>query len=85
MRTFELLWRNKYLTAEVTSLDEMIVALQAAADELRQMQAAGVALRDTDGVSDDYACLVTTDPKVAETFGFEEEEEEEFMEEEDGE
>jgi len=73
MSCFEYIWRNKWLTAQAQTIDDMIDGLQAAADELRAMKAEGVCLRDTQCVSDDFAFLVTTDPKVAEKFGFEEE------------
>jgi hypothetical protein len=66
---YELSWRNKFLTADANTLDEMISTLQAATDELRAMRAAGVTL-DPCGMEDDYARLVTDDPKVAEQFGF---------------
>jgi hypothetical protein len=68
---YELTWRNKFLTTHVTTFDEMIDALQEAVDELRAMRAAGVELADNGGVVDDYATLVTSDPAVAERFGFE--------------
>lgn len=67
---YELLWRNKWLTAEATTLDGMIGALRSAADELEVMRGKGVALLDDGSQRDDYATLVTTDPAVAEEFGF---------------
>lgn len=70
-RRHEYLWRNKYLTAEDETLDDMITSLQAAADCLRDMRAAGVVLDEWSGMADDYAVLVTADPAVAERFGFE--------------
>jgi len=62
-------WRNKWLTAEAKSIDDMISMLRAAADYLDQMRKDGVFLDDDGGVGDDYAHLVTTDPKVAEKYG----------------
>jgi hypothetical protein len=70
-RRYEYLWRNKYLTAEAETLDEMINALQAAVDHLREMRSAGIILDEWSGMADDYAVLVTTDPAIAERFGFE--------------
>ena len=67
---FNLVWRNKFLTAEATTIDDMIAALAEATEELRQMKAAGVVLADDGSAVDDYAILLTTDPKVAEQFGF---------------
>ena len=70
---YELLWRNKWLTAGAKSIDDMIGYLLEAADKLRTMQAKGVKLDDDGGQVDDYARLVTDDPAVAEEFQFEEE------------
>jgi hypothetical protein len=68
---YELTWRNKYRTTGAKNLDEMIDALRLAVDELRAMKVAGVVLADTVPVQDDSAILTTTDPAVAERFGFE--------------
>jgi len=62
-------WRNKWLTSEAKSLEDMIDRLRSAADQLEQMRKDGVVLDDDGGVGDDYARLVTTDPKVAEKYG----------------
>lgn len=62
-------WRNKWLTAEARSIQDMIDQLRAAADQLEQMQRDGVSLEDDGGVGDDYAHLVSTDPKIAEKYG----------------
>jgi hypothetical protein len=62
-------WRNRWLTAEAKSLEEMIGMLRSAADHLDQMREDGVVL-ETDGrVGDDHAHLVTMDPKIAEKYG----------------
>lgn len=59
-------WRNKFLTINAKSIGEMAALLEAAAKELRKMEAAGVRL---DGLAnDDYAMLVTDDPRVAHMF-----------------
>src|SRR5438105_4276226 len=71
VQTYEYTWRNKWLTAEAKTIDDMIDGLQAAADELRAMKVKGVTLLDTPGTQDDYAFLVTNDPAVAKEFGFE--------------
>lgn len=68
-KRYVALWRNKWLTAEAKSIEDMIRMLRAAADRLDQMRSDGVVLDDADGVGDDYAHLVTTDPKVAEKYG----------------
>jgi hypothetical protein len=66
---YELLWRNKFLTLEARTLDDMARLLEEAAAELRQMQAAGVRL-SPNGIADDYAMLRTDNPAVAAEFGF---------------
>jgi hypothetical protein len=77
-------WRNKWLTADAKSVEDMVRLLRQAAEELDQMRAAGVTL-DPDGDTDsDYALMRTEDPDVARRFGFEEEEDE-GEEEEEGE
>jgi hypothetical protein len=54
-------WRNKWLTSEAKSPEDMIDGLRAAADMLRSMLADGVILDAKRGRSDDNAYLVTTD------------------------
>jgi hypothetical protein len=68
---FELLWRNKFLTVEATTIDEMARLLEEAAADLRRLQGAGVQLAPDGGVADDYARLLTDDLAVARQFGFE--------------
>ena len=80
-KRYETHWRYKWLTSNSKSIDDMIESLRAAADALDEMRKAGVTLEDNDGVGDDYATLVTTDPEVAKRFGMEEERE--YMDEED--
>ncbi len=74
-RRYTRLWRNKFLTLEAKSIDDMIATLQAAAAELDAMRADGVTLDPEGGTADDYAYLVTTDPEVARKYGMEEEDE----------
>jgi Uncharacterised nucleotidyltransferase len=62
-------WRNKWITAQAKTIQDMIAMLRAAADDLDKMRRDGVILEDDGGVGDDYARLVTTDPKVAEKYG----------------
>jgi hypothetical protein len=62
-------WRNKWVTAEAKSMEDMIRMLRSAADHLDQMRKDGVVLEDNGGIGDDYAHLVTTDPKIAEKYG----------------
>ena len=74
-RRFITLWRNKWLTANAVSLEDMIKGLQSAADILRSMLADGVALAPEGGTSDDYAYLVTTDPAIAKKYDMHDEKE----------
>jgi hypothetical protein len=74
-KRYLMLWRNKWLSAESKTIDDMIDALQAAADQLRAMKADGVVLDPDGGTSDDYASLVTSDPAVAKKWGLEDERE----------
>lgn len=62
-------WRNKWLTAEAKTIEDMIGLLRAGADHLDQMRRDGVVLEDETGIGDDYAHLVTNDPKIAEKYG----------------
>jgi hypothetical protein len=62
-------WRNKWLTAEAKSIEEMSSMLRGAADQLDEMHRDGVIFDGDGGVADDYVHLVTTDPKVAEKYG----------------
>ncbi|MGP0062735.1 MAG: hypothetical protein ACLQGP_03915 [Isosphaeraceae bacterium] len=82
-KRYQTLWRNKWLTSEAKTIEEMIASLRAAADHLEEMRRAGVILEDDGGIGDDYATLVTTDPEVAKKFGMEEERE--YLDEEDDE
>lgn len=74
-KRYVLLWRNKLLTLEAKSLDEMIATLDHAVQELRKMKADGVVLDPEGGTADDYAHLVTTDPEVARRYDMHEESE----------
>ena len=70
---YYLIWRNKSLTDEAEDLEDMIAALEQAADTLREMHEVGVWLEGSPG--QDFAYLVTDDLEVAFEYGFEEEEE----------
>ena len=75
VKRYIALWRNKWLTAEAKSLEDMIAALQTAADTLREMLADGVTLDPAGGASDDYAYLTTTDPVIAKKYDMHDERE----------
>lgn len=67
---FTIGWRNKWLCAEATSMEDFATSLERAAAEIRRLAALGITLRDDDGVADDYATFVTTDKAVAIAEGF---------------
>lgn len=62
-------WRTTGITTGAKTLDDMIAALEGAADALRVLTEVGVVL-DVGATAGEDACLVTTDPAVAERFGF---------------
>ena len=74
-RQFVTLWRNKWVTSEAKSLEDMEALLRGAANRLQSMLADGVRLRNVDGVRDDYAYLVTDDAEVAKRYDMVEESE----------
>ena len=68
---YEMIYCTRCLIDGVESLDDIIDRLQEDIDELREMKAAGVVLDDQESVQGGHATLLTTDPAVAEHFGFE--------------
>jgi Nucleotidyl transferase AbiEii toxin, Type IV TA system len=67
-KKYVLLWRNKFLTTDAKSIDDMIETSSGDAEELRSMKADGVML-DPEGVTGDgYAYLMTTDADVAKKY-----------------
>jgi hypothetical protein len=74
-KRYVTIWRNKRLTSEAKSIEDMVTQLRSAADRLDEMRKDGVFLENDAGGGDDYAHLVTTDPKVAEKYGLVEESE----------
>ena len=75
MKRYTMTWRNKYLTTDAQSIEDMVVALQGAVESLTRMGKYGIVYET--GAEDDHALLVTTDQEVAIVFGFEEETEDE--------
>ncbi|MGH7272758.1 MAG: hypothetical protein ACREJ3_20200 [Polyangiaceae bacterium] len=80
-KKFVRLWRNKSLTLDAKSIDDMIETVAGAADELRKMKADGVTLDPEGGTGDDYAHLTTTDPDIARKYDMHDESE--FFDDED--
>jgi hypothetical protein len=73
-KRYEYLWRNKFLTLEASSIEEMIASLRHAAARLEAMLADGVQLDPQGGTADDYAMLFTYDPDIAKKYDFHPEE-----------
>ncbi len=82
-RRYAMLWRNKWLTAEAKSIDDMILNLQKAAAELELMRSEGVILDRESGIEDDYADLITMDPGVARKYDMQPEEQPDYWGESD--
>lgn len=80
-KRYMTIWRNKWLTANAKSLDDMIEMLKGAAGQLEAMRDDGVVLDPEGGTSDDYANLVTTDDAIARKYNMWPEEE--FFDEEE--
>ncbi len=74
-KRYIMIWRNKWMTSEAKSIDDMLAIYRETAHLLEQMIRDGVVLEDNGSVGDDSAHLVTTDPKIAEKYGFIEESE----------
>ena len=75
-KRYVALWRNKWLTADAGTLEDLIRSLRAAAAQLEAMRTDGVTLdREAGGIGDDDARLVTTDPEVAKKYDMVEESE----------
>jgi hypothetical protein len=75
-KRYIMLWRNKNLTGEAHTLEDMIRSLGAAGAELAAMRDDGVTLdADAGGAGDGYAYLMTTDPEVAKKYDMVEESE----------
>jgi hypothetical protein len=74
-KKYVLPWRNKFLTIDAKSIDDMIATLNGAADDLRRMKADGVTLDPAGGTRGDYAYLTTTDADVAKKYDMHDESE----------
>lgn len=68
-KRFVTTWRNKWVTSEAKSIQDMVSLLRSAADHLELMRNDGVFLEADHGIDNDYALLVTTDAKIAEKYG----------------
>lgn len=79
---YYLIWRNKFLTINAKTIDDMIDILSSATEELKEMRDAGVVLDG--GQEDDYAHLVTSNEEVAKRFDMEKFDWDEWEEDEEG-
>lgn len=68
MPEYSYLWRNKWLTSDARTIDDMIDDLKEATAKLEAMKKDGITLSDDGGVQDDYTTLITKDPAVAEKY-----------------
>lgn len=68
--TYELVWRNEFLTTEAKSIAEMAKILRQASDVLLRISLTGKVSLLAGSVNDDYATFVTDDAKVAKEFCF---------------
>lgn len=84
---YEMLWRNKWITSNAQTIDDMIAVYKSLVEEFEEMKADGIILDPDGGTGDDYARLITEDKAVAEKHGLEEEEayeeEDEFCDDDD--
>jgi hypothetical protein len=74
-RRYVTVWRNKWLTADAKSIDDMISSIRNASNQLEEMRKDGVTLEDQGSIGDDYAHLFTNDPEVAKKYEMVEESE----------
>lgn len=74
-KRYMTLWRNKPLTQDATSINDMIAGLRRAVETLEAMRADGVTLEANGGAAEDYAYLVTSDPAVARKYDMHDESE----------
>lgn len=81
-KRYSCLWRNKWLTSEAKTIDDMIEGLRAAAYDLEKMKDAGIILDPDSGISDDYADLYTFDEAVAKQFDLQHDEYDDVSDEE---
>jgi hypothetical protein len=69
MKTYELCLKNKFLTMDSATTQDMIDRLSEHVDLLKELQSAGFT-DPGNGTRDDYATFYTQDAAVAEKFGF---------------
>ena len=75
IRRYVLYWPNKRPTADTDCDQDTSGRLDAVAEELERMRGEGVTIEPMGGTTDVFVLLVTTDPQVAEKYGFQDESE----------
>ena len=86
MVEYEYIWRNKFISTDAKSFDDIINSIEKALEHLKKMKETGK-IKYIEGAEDDYARFITTDKDIAEKFDFDEldYEEEDFVNEDEGE
>ena len=67
---YEFLWRNKWLTSNAQSVDDMIACLRAAIKDLQNYQKCPQITPDFQSAEDDYIWFRTGDADIAKKFDF---------------
>lgn len=80
---FEYLWRNKWITSNAETIDDMIEGHKHFLNELIEFKKAGLEIDPCSDVSGDYIWFYTNDKELADSLGFYEIEDEEDYEDED--
>lgn len=65
---YETIWRNKWITSDAISIDDMIVNLENAINELKEFKDSNIEA-DFSGAGDDYIYFRTNDIVTADKFG----------------
>ena len=69
MTTYRKTWRNKLIALHTENIDELIDTFRDAVIHLEEMKADGLAFDFTDAAAD-YIFITTSDPILAEKYGF---------------
>ena len=69
-KTFQMLWRNKWLTSGAKSIDDFIYVFEEVAKQFRKWKELGVQLRADGGIADDYATFTIDGMEAAIKAGF---------------
>ena len=66
---YEKSWRNKWLTCEAKSVNDMITSLEAAIAQLKELQAVKEITWNFKSADDDYIFYYTQNKEVARKYG----------------